>query len=244
MGVAGSIHIGTSGWHYEHWKGAFYPPVLPATERLAFYAGHFQSVELNSSFYRLPGVDVFRNWGNTVPEGFVFAVKASRYLTHMKKLKDPCTALEKFLECARCLGPKLGPILFQLPPRWQCNVERLRSFLGELPDDIRCVFEFRDPSWFNDEVYEALKEAVAAFCIYDLAGRLSPIITTTDFVYLRLHGPGQAYEGRYEEEVLRGWAEKFSAWAAQGKEVFCFFDNDQSGYAAINALELQEMVQK
>ena len=217
---------------------------LSPAQWLAFYAGQFLSVEINSSFYRLPVAETFRTWSDMVPADFVFAVKASRYLTHMKKLKDARAALEKFLDCARGLGPKLGPLLFQLPPHWQCNVERLEVFLAEMPAGVRCVFEFRDSSWFNDRVYGILKEGGAAFCIYDLAGRLSPIETTTDFIYLRLHGPGQAYQGRYEEKILRRWAEKFSAWTVQGKEVFCFFDNDQKGYAVINALELKEIIEK
>ena len=244
MGFGDRIHIGTSGWHYEHWKGVFYPVSLSSTKWLAFYGGNFKSVEINNTFYRLPGLDTFRNWSDTVPADFLFAVKASRYLTHMKKLKDSRAALEKVLECAHGLGPKLGPLLFQMPPRWQSNVERLQTFLAEVPPGLRCAFEFRDQSWFNDQVYGALKEAGAAFCIYDLAGQLSPVITTTDFVYLRLHGPGQAYQGRYEEGMLRKWAEDLAAWAAKGKEVFCFFNNDQNGFAALNALELQKMVKK
>jgi uncharacterized protein YecE (DUF72 family) len=239
-----SIHIGTSGWHYEHWKRPFYPVELSPPEMLGFYSRYFQTVEINSSFYHLPGVETFHHWGIEVQEDFIFAVKASRYLTHMKKLKDARAALDKFLLCARGLGPKLGPVLFQLPPRWKCNIERLRNFLAELPDDIRCTFEFRDESWFNNEVYRTLEQAGAAFCIYDLAGRQSPRVVTANFVYLRLHGPGNAYQGKYERETLQDWAEAFKTWVAQGKEIFCFFDNDQNGYAALNALELKEMVEK
>lgn len=244
MGSAGGIHIGTSGWHYKHWKRVFYPVSLSSAEWLAFYADHFQCVEINSSFYRLPGVETFRNWAEMVPADFVFTVKASRYLTHMKKLMDARTGLKKFLECAYGLGSKLGPLLFQLPPRWQCNVERLRVFLAEVPTDVRCVFEFRDTSWFSDQVYQILKDAGAASCIYDLAGQLSPEIVTAGFIYVRLHGPGSAYQGKYQERVLSQWGEKFLVWAAQGKEVFCFFDNDQNGYAAINALELKGIIEK
>jgi uncharacterized protein YecE (DUF72 family) len=244
MAKDAGIHIGTSGWHYEHWKGPFYPANLSHTEMLAFYTRYFQTVEINSSFYHLPGMETFEHWGRVAPEGFIFSVKASRYLTHMKKLKDARPGLGNFLMCTRGLGPKLGPVLFQLPPRWKCNVERLRNFLPELPDDIRCTFEFRDESWFDDEVYEALEQAGAAFCIYDLAGRQSPRVLTANFVYLRLHGPGDAYQGKYEGKVLQDWADVFKNWALQGKEVFCYFDNDQNGYAALNALELKEMVEK
>jgi uncharacterized protein YecE (DUF72 family) len=244
MAKDAGIHIGTSGWHYEHWKGPLYLEELSPPEMLDFYSGYFQTVEINSSFYHLHAVETFQHWSGEVPENFVFAVKANRYSTHMKKLKDAGPALDKFLVCARGLEPKLGPVLFQLPPRWKCNIERLRNFLPELPDDIRSTFEFRDESWFNSEVYRALEQAGAAFCIYDLAGRQSPGLVTADFVYLRLHGPGNAYQGKYERETLQDWADLFKVWAAQGEEIFCFFDNDQNGYAALNAIELKEMVEK
>ncbi|MBN2426734.1 MAG: DUF72 domain-containing protein [Deltaproteobacteria bacterium] len=211
---------------------------------LAFYAGNFNCVEINNSFYRLPDLETFRKWGNTVPEGFAFAVKASRYLTHMKKLKDPSEALKKLLECARGLGPKLGPVLFQLPPRWHCNAERLQDFLGEMPPDVRCAFEFRDKSWFNERVYDILQDAGAAFCIHDLGGELSPVVVTADFIYVRFHGPGAAYQGKYQVEALRLWAERLAGWNAQGREVFCFFNNDENAYAVANALELKRIVEE
>jgi uncharacterized protein YecE (DUF72 family) len=140
------------------------------------------------------------------------------------------------------LGDKLGPILFQLPPRWSCNPERLRHFLLALPGNFRFAFEFRDPSWINDQTYQALAERSAAFCIFEIAGYLSPKELTADFVYIRLHGPGGAYQGSYDTRTLTGWAEAIRSWAAQGKEVFCYFDNDEAGFAAQNALELQEIL--
>lgn len=238
------IHIGTSGWHYDHWKGPFYPEDLGTGEMLDFYAAHFRAAEINNSFYRLPAAKTLETWRESVPGGFCFAVKASRYLTHMKKLKEPRQPLETFLERIGALGDRLGPVLFQLPPRWRCNHKRLGNFLAEIPAGVRCAFEFRDPSWFNDEVYAVLRSAGAAFCIYDLAGTTSPREVTADFVYLRLHGPGKAYEGSYGRSALAGWAGALSAWSRQGKEVFCFFDNDQDGYAARNALELKAMLEK
>jgi uncharacterized protein YecE (DUF72 family) len=242
MEMPEKIHIGTSGWHYLHWKGPFYPDDLANQEMLAYYARHFQAVEINNSFYRLPKKETFEDWRQTVPKPFLFTVKASRYITHMKKLKDPPATLPAFLEAITVLGKNLGPVLFQLPPRWRINAERLREFLQSLPGRFRYAFEFRDPSWFDDRVYQALSEKGAAFCMYDLAGRLSPKEVTADFVYIRLHGPGDAYQGRYETNSLAGWAGALAAWRRQGKEIFCFFDNDQGGYAAEDALRLQKMI--
>ena len=177
-----------------------------------------------------------------MPPGFIFAVKGSRYITHMKKLKDPGQSVTPLLERIQTLGDRLGPILFQLPPRWRFNEERLGAFLEALPRDYRYALEFRDPTWLNQEACRLLEKHGAAFCIYELAGRLSPKEVTADFVYIRLHGPGDAYQGRYDWQTLAGWAGAISAWTAQGLTVFCYFDNDEAGYAALNALELQEML--
>lgn len=211
---------------------------------LNFYCQKFHTVEINNSFYKLPEASTLKAWKDAVPPDFIFAAKASRYITHMKKLKDPEQSLAKFMERIVELGDKLGPILFQLPPRWSFNPERLRAFLASLPENFRYALEFRDPSWINDQTYGALAERGAAFCIYEIAGFLSPLEVTAEFVYIRLHGPDGAYEGSYDEEALAGWARAISSWAARGKEVFCYFDNDQAGYAARNALTLQEMLTK
>lgn len=184
------------------------------------------------------------NWKETVPPGFVFAIKAGRYITHMKKLKEPEDALFKFFGRAEKLGDRLGPILFQLPPRWRCNPGRLEAFLELLPQNHRYVFEFRDPSWFDSRIYRLLSRSGATFCIYQLAGRLSPRRVTADFVYVRLHGPGAAYRGSYSARDLSGWAGAFSTWSRMGKEVYCYFDNDYKGYAPQNALQLKEMLKK
>jgi len=238
------IHIGTSGWHYKHWKGPFYPEDMQASDFLDFYVKHFDTAEINNSFYNLPEGKTLRQWRDTVGEHFVFSVKASRYITHMKKLKEPKKSLSTFLRRLGSLGDRMGPILFQLPPRWKVNPERLRSFLKMLPDDKKCTFEFRDHSWFEDEVYEALTEYNTAFCIYELAGNISPLEVTANFVYIRLHGPGDAYEGTYPTRTLNKWAKNISDWIKDGKAVYCYFDNDQAGYAAQNALKLQEIVKK
>lgn len=238
------LHIGTSGWHYYHWKGPFYPEGMAAHALLPWYAEHLHTVEINSSFYRLPKAETFAAWREAVPAGFIFAVKASRYITHMKKLKDPAEPLATFLERVSFLDEKLGPILFQLPPGWKRNVERLRSFLKELPEGYRYVFEFRDESWFDPEIYLALTEHDAAICIFELAGTLSPREVTADFVYVRLHGPGEAYQGEYGRKGLAPWAEAIRSWMRQGKDVYCYFDNDQSGFAPRDAECLQAMMIK
>jgi uncharacterized protein YecE (DUF72 family) len=235
-------YIGTSGWHYDHWEGPFYPTGLPDGGFLEYYAGHFGTAEVNNSFYRLPEEKTLIRWRDAVPKDFVFSVKASRYLTHMKKLKDPREPLERLLERVSVLGTKLGPILFQLPPRWRSNSERLEGFLEILPEDHRYAFEFRDPSWFDGEVYGLLAKYRAAFCVYDLGGRISPKEITADFAYVRLHGPGGPYRGRYGVKRLTGWAGVISGWLKEGLDVYCYFDNDEAGYAVQDALGLQQMM--
>ncbi len=242
MSGTGLIHIGTSGWHYDHWRGPFYPEDLASAEFLKFYQQFFHTVEINNSFYRLPSEKALIDWRQTVPPGFIFAVKGSRFITHMKKLQDPEKSIAPFMERVPLLGDRLGPILFQLPPRWRFNGERLRHFLAVLPREYRYALELRDPSWLNQEASDILRQHKAAFCIYELAGRISPKEVTTDFVYIRLHGPQGAYQGRYDQRTLAAWAKDIAAWAAQGKTVYCYFDNDEAGYAAQNAQELQEML--
>jgi len=237
------IHIGTSGWNYDHWRGTFYPGELPTNQWLDYYSQRFQTVEVNNTFYQLPNQTTFRQWRENSPENFVYAVKANRYITHMKKLKDPEESLTNFLENVRILEHTLGPILFQLPPNWKFNEDRLASFLELLPDEFQYTFEFRDERWINQRTYQLLRENNIAFCIYELAGFLSPREVTADLVYLRLHGPGDKYQGKYDKKTLGEWADTFRRWADQGKEVYCYFDNDQLGYAAMNALELREMTE-
>ncbi len=244
MAKKGDVHIGTSGWHYDHWQGAFYPEDMKKSDFLEFYSKRFHTAEINNTFYQLPDKKTLVNWRDIVPKSFIFSVKASRYITHMKKLKDPRKPLSTFFKRIDALGNTLAPILFQLPPHWKCNPERLKSFLELLPDEHLYTFEFRDTSWFCDEVYDILEEHGAAFCIYELAGRLSPKQITADFIYIRLHGPGEAYEGLYGKRALAGWAGAFSAWRNKGFTVYCYFDNDQNGYAAQDAATLQTMLEK
>lgn len=237
-----SIHIGTSGWQYKHWKGPFYPEDLKAKDFLDFYKEKFRTVEINNSFYQLPEKTTFKDWSQKVPKDFIFSVKASRYITHMKKLKDPRKPVKRFFKAAEALGKNLGPVLFQLPPNWRSNPERLESFLKVLPKKHKYAFEFRDESWFTNEVYEILSDHNAAFCIYELGGTKSPREITADFIYIRLHGPGDKYQGKYSPRALSGWAGTFSKWIGKVDEIYCYFDNDQKGYAAENALKLQKMI--
>ena len=177
------------------------------------------------------------------PAGFSFAIKASRYITHMKKLRAPRTSLRAFLAVTRALGNKCGPLLFQLPPRWRCNPERLAAFLKALPKNRECAFELRDPSWHNPEVYALLRRYNAAFCIYELAGFESPQVITADFAYIRLHGPAAyAYGGSYSDRALETWAERIRAWK-QLRRVYVYFDNDEAGYAVRNALVLRTLLE-
>lgn len=237
-------HIGTSGWHYKDWSGPFYPGGLAEKDFLEYYAQRFHTVEINHSFYQLPKKETLKTWKDMVPSDFIFAVKASRYITHMKKLKDAEKSVIPLLKRVEVLGDRLGPILFQLPPRWRFNLERFYDFLEFLPADFRYAFEFRDTGWQDPRAYEAMKMMGVAFCIYDLNGYLSPKEITADFVYIRLHGPDGAYRGQYDASTLSGWAGAFSAWMRQGMEIFCYFDNDEAGYAAMNALQLQGMMNK
>ncbi|HEY4650776.1 MAG TPA: DUF72 domain-containing protein, partial [Pontibacter sp.] len=201
-------------------------------------------VEINNSFYKLPTPDTFANWRNAVPNDFIFSVKASRYLTHMKKLLNPQEPLSRFFHSANALEHKLGPVLFQLPPGWKVNASRLRDFLAQLPPYYRYTFEFRHPSWYTPQVYELLQHYNAAFCIYELEYHMSPLEVTADFVYVRLHGPETRYAGSYSESALQWWASKCLAWQQQGLDVYVYFDNDQLGYAAFNAQRLQTIVQE
>jgi uncharacterized protein YecE (DUF72 family) len=208
-----------------------------------FYLDHFDTVEINNSFYRLPLASTFENWRRLASPGFCFAVKASRYLTHMKKLKDPTGALQRFFPLVELLGETLGPILFQLPPHWNCDTGRLAEFLEALPDRYRYSFELRDPSWHVPQVYELLARHNAAFCVYELAGFRSPIRVTADFTYVRLHGPtNNAYQGSYEGAALRMWSDRISKWQSELHAIYVYFDNDQSGYAVSNAMQLKKLL--
>ena len=239
--MSSKILIGTSGWHYKHWKGLYYPADLATSEWLKFYSAQFNTVELNNSFYHLPTINAFDTWRLTSPRGFVFAVKGSRFTTHMKKLKDPKSSTDKFFAAAGHLKSKLGPILFQLPPRWKVDEERLEEFLETMPKSHRYVFEFRDDSWLNDRVYGILERHNAAFCIHDLGGRQSPVEITANFTYIRFHGPTEArYSGSYSQQALEVWADRFRTWRKL-KAIYAYFNNDVGGHAPRNAATLMDL---
>lgn len=234
--------IGTSGWQYPDFEGRFYPENLKKSEQLSYYGKHFRSVEINNTFYQLPQEDTIQKWVDQTPRGFVFAVKASRYITHMKNLLDPEKTLPNFFDRIILFEEKCGPILFQLPPHWGVNPERLKDFLSQLPVEYRFAFEFRNPSWFADEIYDLLIQHGVSFCIYDFDYRKSPRITTTDFVYIRLHGPGKAYHDPYDEQSLQCWAHRIEDWLDEQKDVYCYFDNTYRGHAWENAQTLMRML--
>lgn len=236
----GRIFIGTSGWAYPHWRGRFYPERLGEEDMFAYYAERFATTELNNTFYRLPSQDTIAAWREAAPSGFLFSVKASRYITHTKRLKEPDRTLPEFLRRIRGLEAHLGPVLFQLPGRWRPNPDRLEAFLAALAKETRPTFEFRDTRWHVGSIFDRLRCHNAAFCIWELNGIQAPLEVTADFVYVRLHGPAKAYQGSYADRTLGQWAERLSGWAEQGLQVFCYFDNDEAGYAAANAQRLVE----
>lgn len=241
--MSARLYIGTSGWHYEHWQGVYYPGGLSTADQLAHYAKDLHSVEINNSFYQLPSEKTFKTWRDTVPDDFRFTIKASRYITHMKKLKEPEEPLEKFYGAIEPVREKTAAVLFQLPPNFGCNPDRLRDFLETLPEDSPPVaIEFRDSDWYRDEVYDLLRQHNAAFCIYELAGHISPKEVTADHVYVRLHGPSkEKYQGEYGGEGLSGWAGSIHAWREREKTVFIYFDNDADGAAVRDATRLKKM---
>jgi uncharacterized protein YecE (DUF72 family) len=235
------IFIGTSGWNYKHWtNGVFYPRALKPAQWLDFYTHHFDSVEINSSFYRLPSEKAFKNWKEQVPANFVFAVKASRFLTHMKRLKDPEEPLDLFFSRARHLADRLGPVLFQLPANFKCDVERLETFFSALRrnkhgNKVRAVLEVRDQSWLTENVYRLLNRFGVALCVTHWREIAIPEpATKSDFVYVRRHY-GTAGDGNYSHIELDQDITKIKCWAKQGRDVYVYFNNDWKGYAVENA---------
>lgn len=233
-----TYYIGTSGWHYDDWRVRFYPPQLSKDRWLEFYAGHFPTVEINSSFYRLPTEAAVTTWYNVAPANFVFAVKVSRFITHIKRLKDVAESTEKFMGRVKLLGEKLGPLLYQLPPGMHRNDERLESFLAVLPRELRHVFEFRHQSWFDSQVFQILQKYNAGLCVYDMPSFTSPVVATADFAYIRFHGKEWLYSSSYSDAELADWAQKVASLAPNLKAVYVYFNNDVSAFAVDNAVTL------
>jgi uncharacterized protein YecE (DUF72 family) len=220
----------------------FYPQDLPESRWLSHYASHFSTVELNNTHYILPEAKTFENWRDNSPEGFLYAVKASRYLTHMKKLKDPEEPLGRLFERATLLGPKLGPVLYQLPPRWYFNAERLEGFLKALPHGYRHAIEVREPGWLNPEFFAMLERYETAFCIASLPQYETPVRATAPFVYIRFHGSGEMYYYNYTDDELRHWRDVILGFASEGRTVYTYFNNDPNAWAVSNALELGRLI--
>lgn len=239
-----ALRVGTSGYQYDHWKGVFYPEDLPKDAWFEEYARHFDTVEINNTFYHLPATATFDAWHQRAPRGFRYALKFSRYGTHMKKLKDPEASLSMFLERAERLKAFLGPILVQLPPRWTCNPERLDGFLAAAPKRHRWAVELRDPSWLCDEVYGVLREHHAALCLHDMLPE-HPEVFTTDWTYLRFHGPQHTrkYQGAYSTQAIHSIAGRVRGYLDEGRGVYVYFNNDEGGHAVENALQLREHAQ-
>jgi len=236
------IRIGCSGWHYKHWKGPFYPEKLPAAKMLDYYTQYFDTVELNNTFYRLPPETGLDSWREGTPKGFLFAAKGSRFITHMKKLKDPEPAISRYFERVERLGKKLGPIVFQLPPWWEADAARLEAFCEALPPRRRYAFELRNPTWHSPEILRILKRHNAAFCIFEIAGFHSSCDLTANFTYIRLHGPGGAYQGSYPDATLKKWADRIRGWSRDLRAIYVYFDNDQAAFAPKNALTLKGLL--
>jgi uncharacterized protein YecE (DUF72 family) len=237
--------IGTSGWSYATWRGLFYPRGVKQGAWLEHYAQHLGSVELNASFYRLPSETMLDGWRARTPPGFLFAVKAWRAITHFRRLHDCADLLARFYERVDRLGAKRGPVLFQLPPRFPADPERLDAFLALLPAKARAVVECRDPSWHDEAVYAVLRRHNAAFCPFELGRQRGPRIATADFVYVRLHGRKSGYRGRYSDTALADWAGWLRDNMAAGRDAYVYFDNtDEADHAVRNAMALDAMLRE
>ncbi len=236
-------YVGTSGWSYDGWVGPFYPDKLPRNQWLGHYAQHLDAVELNASFYRLPMQNMLNGWAKRTPDSFSFSVKAWQQLTHRKRLQDCGEQLQVFFERMQPLADRTAAVLFQMPPKMPLDVERLEAFLQQLPAGTRAAFEFRDPRWHVQDVYDVLARHNAAFVPFELADARAPAVATADFVYLRLHGRDAKYRGRYGRAQLQPWADWLNGHMQDGRDAFVFFDNtDHADDAVRDALEMRELL--
>jgi uncharacterized protein YecE (DUF72 family) len=239
-----SVRIGCSGWNYPHWRERVYPKGVPQRRWLEHYATLFDTVEINNTFYRLPNVSSVEGWVEQSPPGFLFAVKASRYLTHIRRLRDLGDGLARFYERIQPLArsPKLGPVLWQLPPTFKRDDERLADALTTLPNG-RHSFEFREPSWYVDDVYDLLRKHDAALVVPDSPKYpFRELELTADWTFVRLHHGTRGRRGNYSERELEEWAERIAGWRDDGIDVYAYFNNDWEGYAVKNGLRLKELL--
>jgi uncharacterized protein YecE (DUF72 family) len=244
-------HIGCSGWNYKSWKGTFYAPGLPPHQWLSAYAEFFDTTEVNNSFYRLPEADVFEKWRTQTPDGFVFAVKASRFLTHMKRLRDPAEPVRRLFSRVCALGPKLGPILYQLPAHFRIDLDSLRGLLETikreahlLPEGHTCrtILEFRDPSWYVPDVFDLLSRFDATMCLHDKLGSRAIGPEIGPFLYVRFHGTTGTYAGSYGDDALASWADRIAHYVGSHRPAYAYFNNDPEAVAVRNALALRQLV--
>jgi len=235
----GAARIGTSGFQYDHWRGVLYPRNMPKKDWFTHYARSFDTVEINNTFYRLPQEHTFTVWKEKAPPGFCYALKYSRYGTHVKRLREPEKVIDNFLARAERLEELLGPILVQLPPKWHADAERLDNFLQQTPAVHRWAIEFRDPSWLNREIFDLLRQYGAALCIHDMIPD-HPFVITTDWVYFRFHGTN--YGEGYPIEKLEAIADRMAKCRRDNLDVYGYFNNDVGGHAVRNALDLKRLL--
>ncbi len=245
--MKGRFFVGTSGWSYKHWKGVFYPQELSQSKWLKYYSQHFDTVEINNSFYRLPEKETFVAWRKATPPNFIFAVKANRFITHMKKLSQPDLSLSKFFDNSSGLNKKLGPILFQLPPFWNLNLKRFKEFVAALKRQkiikgMRITLEIRNATWLSEDVYYILKNANISLCFSDWTNLKVEGPVTADFVFIRRHGSSVLYASEYSDEELIKDAKRIRDWLKKGIDVYIYFNNDAYGWATKNARTLLEMI--
>jgi uncharacterized protein YecE (DUF72 family) len=237
------IHIGTSGWTYDGWRGPFYPTDVPKKHWLRHYGTRFCTAEINGSFYRTPSLEAVRGWREQTPRGFLFAWKASKFITHWKRLSAKSdNSIDLMATRLEVLGPKAGPVLFQLPARFTADRERLAAFLKMLPRRYRYAFEFRHESWYADEIVELLRRHGVSLCLSDHHDAPAPWVVTAEHVYVRGHGPGGRYKDNYPAATLRRWARDMRRWTRQGRDVYVYFDNDQKSAAPNDAACLASLV--
>jgi uncharacterized protein YecE (DUF72 family) len=250
--MARQLRVGCSGWNYRAWRGRFYPADLPVARWLAYYAGVFDTVEVNNTFYRLPEASTFASWRTQTPSGFLTAIKASRFLTHVKRLKDPEEPLDRLFTRASALGSTLGPVLYQIPSNFHRDLTRLAAFLEALPHHpapgarrrVRHVMEFRHQSWYEPEVFQLLTRFEVALCLHDKTGSAIDAPFVGPFVYVRFHGTNGHYHGSYSDHALASWAARLAEQWQQGREVYAYFNNDPDGVAPGDALRLRRALER
>ena len=238
------LYVGTSGWQYRHWRGTFYPPKLPQARWLDHYTERFRTVEVNNTFYHLPEASTFDGWRRRTPDDFVLAVKMSRFLTHLKRLKDPGEPVERFMSRARKLGPKLGPVLIQLPPQMEAEPERLAETLELIPAGTRVAVEFRHQSWFKDQVFEILNEHGATLCLADSPRRKTPEIRTADWGFVRVHEGRATPRPCYGQRALESWVERLHGLFGPEADLYAYFNNDWRACAIRDAVVFAHLAAK